>query len=318
MKGIFRNGAVAMAMGFATPAFADYPCASLMGFWRSGRIALSDGRPIVANGLGKAYILANDSDSEWTSIDIASAPPQSPDIVPIGWQEDDWKKPTEIRVRIPKSPPFTLKQIAKDISDKEYPNRWAGSDQYQLRVGTRTATISLAGVYAIRSGVASPRARHVVYLLTSQPSGEDGPCGFGDGPGLAEIDLKSLQARIIFADNGQPGIWSIAFNGDIAWMLTSAGVCQRSFSGGKGSCWSYRYGEVAKDGVVPMLDTWFARKKNSVTLLDPLSPGRFRITGGRVNLRDGVSDLQIEHPRQERERNVYVKIDDIIPILSRD
>lgn len=318
MKGLLRNGAIVVALGIATPAFADYPCASLAGFWRRGRIGLLDGRPIVTNGLGKAYFLARDSDSEWSEIDIASAPPQSPEIVSIRWETDQWEKPSDIRISIPKSPPFFLTQIAKDISDKEYPNRWAGSDQYRLRVGTRTTTISLPGVYAILGGIPSPRGPSIVYLLTSQPSGEDGPCGLGDGPGLIEIDLKALQSRMLFVDNGQPGIWSIAFNGDIVWMLTSAGVCQRNFSGGKGQCWSYHYGEVTKDWVVPILDRWFARKKNSVTSLEPLSPGKIKIVGGRVNGRDGVSDIQIEHPRQERDRNVYVKIDDIKPILSRD
>lgn len=308
----------AVLFPLSRPARADYPCSSLSFLWRHGRIGLLDGRPIVTLGPGMSYLLRGDSDDKWVSTE-SSAPVSGPDYMPLEYDADPWKKPGEVTIGFAGAPVVTLRQVAKDISDDVYPERWAPQKEYVLTVGSQSSTVTLRDVYSLRAAVRHPTKRDLIYVLTQEPPGEEDSCGRGDGPGLVEIDIGSRRASLLpFPKRAvHGGIWSMQIVKNRFWMLTSSGVCFARLSGGPRTCWSYHSARVLRpESARPFLQDVFGRSEPEE--LPPIKAAMVKIVGGKERQHAGRPYFRIAHPAETDERGVYLREEDVEPILSRD
>lgn len=307
----------ALVLLIASSAHADYGCGSAAYGWRGGRLGLANGNPIVSDRAFKTNIYRPESDS-WAN--VSSTVFVNPDPAqPLDYAADQWKRPEEVELSTG-GPRVSIRQLAKDISGDGYDNRWSPEEQFVLTVDDRVSTVTLKGVWGFRAVVRHPTKQHLLYVLTQEPMGEDSPCGYGDGPGLLRIDLKSARVELIFPTDKHGGIWEIQFVKDRIWMLTSSGVCVGPENGGTRTCWSYHSARVTRPGGAEAFLQNGMGTERAVPLPPIIGPS-IKIIGGKEN-REGIGiHYQVEHSAAKDAKagmGVYVKSADVEPELGKD
>ncbi len=315
IAGAIRCAIVVGGFTAPAPALADMPCQNIAIVWRYAKLSMRDGRPIVQNQFG-TYALNHDDDVDWTKITVATALPPN-DVVGFAYFYDQWTPAQKAVLEFPGGPKIEIKGISEQVPDN--PQLWHQTDRFEIGNGTITKTIQLEGIREFGHAYKHPSNPNVVYLLPQDSSSEDNPCGPRDGPGLVEIDVKTLAARMLFKTppfTPNAGIWSVQISGNKAWMLTSTGVCRGDFQTEERVCWGFWKGIVSDSSKAhPFIGASRVKDNRAIAMT---IPGVIRILGGRKWGFDDQFFFEIKPSEFYKDKHVYLDKSEIQPVLTRD
>jgi hypothetical protein len=301
----------------AVPAYADNPCQYIGIVWRYGSLSMKAGHPIVHNEFG-TYVLSHDDDVDWTKVETDTGLPPN-DVQAFGYSYDQWTPAQKAVLEFPGGPRIEIKEIS--IQSKENPQLWNQTDQFELSNGTISNTVQLEGMREFGHAYRNPLKHNLIYLMPQDSSREDASCGPDDGPGLVELDVNTLEARILFKRVDRvwqnAGVWSIQITSNTAWMLTSTGVCRGDLKTEQRVCWSYAKGIVKDPGNAhPFI---MGRRYNDNRPISMAMTNPVKVLGGRKPGFDEQFFIEIEPSAFYKSRNERIYLDriEIEPILTK-
>jgi hypothetical protein len=306
---------VAIALGLLpSVAYADNPCQYIGIIWRSAKLGLRADRPIVQNEFG-TWVLKHDEDEDWTKVAVDTNI-QSPGLLAFAYSYDQWTPAQKTSLSFPGGPKIELKEVSEQAKDN--PQLWIQHDQFEIGNGTITKTVTLPGVREFGHAFWSAEHPKLIYLLPQDSSDEDASCGPDDGPGLVEINVETLDARILFQSKPMTpdaGTLGLQIVGNNAWMLTSTGVCKGDLATEKRVCWGYWKGLVDPKNVHPFFVAGYNLKdKHSIAMAIPHVA---RILSGRKWTFDDKFFFEIEPSSFYKGKRIYLDRLEIEPVLTR-